>query len=165
MQPLSRGPSPCSSLALFSTSSGSVFSAGHVRARNPCITVLRRYDRGDLFISSRSRSVRGHRRWLRYGRFHTRSRAVRLLGRALSDRPPYHWTAIRGSGAGHDVTLALAHLSITEEWWRESFAVLGAIAVGGTAWAHVSMQTDTALRPGAAPSPIQPPNGATIGIG
>jgi hypothetical protein len=34
---------------------------------------------------------------------------------------------------------------------RESFAILGAIAVGGTAWAHVSMQTDAAPRPGAAP--------------
>ena len=38
---------------------------------------------------------------------------------------------------------------------------LGAIAVGCTAWARVSMQTDPALRPGVALGPIQPPNGAT----
>jgi hypothetical protein len=56
--------------------------------------------------------------------------------------------------AGYGVTLALAHLGIPEEWWREPFAVLGAIAVGGSAWANVSMQTDSALRPGAAISPI-----------
>jgi hypothetical protein len=69
--------------------------------------------------------------------------------------------AVPAARAGYDVTLALAHLSIPEEWLRKSFAVLGAIAVGGAAWAHVSMHTDTALRPGAALSPIQPPNGAT----
>src|SRR6476660_6349271 len=70
--------------------------------------------------------------------------------------------AVPAARAGYDVTLALANLGIPEEWWRKSFAVLGAIAVGGTAWAHVSMRTNTALRTGAALSPIQPPNGATI---
>jgi hypothetical protein len=68
--------------------------------------------------------------------------------------------AVPAAHAGYSVTLALAHLGIPSEWWRESFAVLGAIAVGGIAWANVSMQTDPALRPGAALSPIQPPNGA-----
>ncbi|MEH2561595.1 hypothetical protein [Bradyrhizobium sp. AZCC 2289] len=69
--------------------------------------------------------------------------------------------AVPAARAGYDVTLAFAHLGIPSEWWRESFAVLGAIAVGGTAWANVSMQTDIALRSGAASSPIQPPNGPT----
>ena len=73
--------------------------------------------------------------------------------------------AVPAARAGYDVTLALANLGIPEEWWRKSFAVLGAIAVGGTAWAHVSMRTNTALRPGAALSPIQPPNGATTTSG
>lgn len=62
--------------------------------------------------------------------------------------------AVPAARAGYDVTLALAHLGIPEGWWRESFAVLGAIAVGGTAWAHVSTQTGTALRPGVALGPI-----------
>ena len=48
--------------------------------------------------------------------------------------------AIPAACAGYEVTLALASLGILEEWWRKSFAVLGAIAVGGTAWAHVSMR-------------------------
>ena len=73
--------------------------------------------------------------------------------------------AVPAARAGYDVTLALANLGIPEEWWGKSFAVLGAIAVGGTAWAQVSMRTDTALRPGPALSPIQPPNGATTTSG
>jgi hypothetical protein len=73
--------------------------------------------------------------------------------------------AVPAAHAGYSVTLALAHLGIPSEWWRESLAMLGAIAVGGIAWANMSMQTDPALRPGAALSPIQPPNGATTAGG
>jgi hypothetical protein len=73
--------------------------------------------------------------------------------------------AVPAARAGYSVALALAHLGIPSEWWRDSFAVLGAIAVGGIAWVNVSMQTDPALRPGAALSPIQPPNGATTAGG
>ena len=69
--------------------------------------------------------------------------------------------AIPAAHAGYSVTLALAHLGIPSEWWRESFAMLGAIAVGSTAWARVSMQTAPALRPGVALGPIQPSIGAT----
>lgn len=69
--------------------------------------------------------------------------------------------AVPAARAGYDLTLAVAHFGISEGWRREAFAMLGAIAVGGTAWANVSMQTETALRPGAALSSIQPPNGAT----
>lgn len=77
---------------------------------------------------------------------------LRLLIRLLFTVP--------AARAGYDVTLALSHIGIPAEWWRESFAMLGAVAVGSTAWARVSMQTDPALRPGVAFSPNQPPNGA-----
>jgi hypothetical protein len=73
--------------------------------------------------------------------------------------------AVPAAHAGYSVTLALGHLGIPSEWWRESFAVLGAIAVGGIAWANVSMQTDPARKPGAALSPLQPPNGVTTAGG
>jgi hypothetical protein len=63
--------------------------------------------------------------------------------------------------AGYDVTLALAHVGIPSEWWRESFAMFGAIVVGSTAWVRVSMQTDPALKPGTARGPIRSPIGAT----
>jgi hypothetical protein len=82
-----------------------------------------------------------------------RSPIVRLLIRLLF--------AVPAARAGYDVTLALANFSIPQEWWRESFAMLGAIAVGCTAWARLSMQTDPALGPGAVLSPMQPPSGAT----
>jgi hypothetical protein len=73
--------------------------------------------------------------------------------------------AVPAARAGYDVTLAFAHIGVPSGWWRESFAMLGAIAVGSTAWARVSMQTDPALRPGVALGPIQPPNGATTAGG
>lgn len=63
--------------------------------------------------------------------------------------------------AGYDVTLALSHIGIPSEWWRESFAMLGAIAVGSTASARVSMLSEPALRPGVGLGPAQPPIGAT----
>lgn len=73
--------------------------------------------------------------------------------------------AVPAARAGYDVTLALAHIGIPSEWWQESFATLGAIAVGSTAWARVSMQTDPALRAGVALGPNQSPNGATTASG
>jgi hypothetical protein len=73
--------------------------------------------------------------------------------------------AVPAARAGYDVTLILAQVGVPSEWWREAFAALGAIAAGGAAWAHVSTQTDTALRPGAALNSIQPPNGATTAGG
>jgi hypothetical protein len=73
--------------------------------------------------------------------------------------------AVPAARAGYDVTLALSHIGIPSEWWRESFAMLGAIAVGSTAWARVSMQIDPALGSGVALGPIQPPNGATTAGG
>jgi hypothetical protein len=48
--------------------------------------------------------------------------------------------------AGYDATLALAHIGTSSEWWRKSFAMLGAITVGSTAWARLSMQTEPAPR-------------------
>lgn len=73
--------------------------------------------------------------------------------------------AIPAALAGYSVTLAFAHLGIPSEGWAESFAVLGAIAVGGVAWANVSMQIDPAPSPGAALSPVQPPNGVPTTTG
>jgi hypothetical protein len=73
--------------------------------------------------------------------------------------------AVPAARAGYDMTLALSRIGIPSEWWQESFAMLGAIAIGSTAWARVSMQTDPALRPGVALGPIQSPNGATTAGG
>jgi len=151
MQPLSRGPSPCSSSAFFSTSFGlGIFCWARFAL---AIHVLRFFvgnECGDLYLPNRCGSVRRHRRWL-YGRLAlvvgqwvfsiARPSIVRFVIGLLF--------AIPAARAGYDVTLALSHIGIPSEWWRELFAMLGAIAVGSSAWARVSMQMDPALRPGA----------------
>jgi len=60
-----------------------------------------------------------------------RSRFVRLVIVLLF--------AVPAARAGYDVTLAFAHIGVPSEWWREAFDVFGAIAVGGTAWARMSI--------------------------
>jgi hypothetical protein len=47
--------------------------------------------------------------------------------------------ALPAACAGYDVTLAFAHIGVPYGWWREAFAVVGAITVGGTAWARMSI--------------------------
>ncbi len=68
--------------------------------------------------------------------------------------------AVPAAYAGYDVTLAFAHIGVPSEWWRQAFAVVGAITVGGTAWARMSIVRNPALRSGVAVVPPQPPMGA-----
>jgi len=67
-----------------------------------------------------------------------RSRIVRLVIGLLFAVPAAH--------AGYDVILALAHIGIPSEWLRESFAMLGAVAVGSTVWARMSIVRNSAYR-------------------
>jgi len=41
--------------------------------------------------------------------------------------------------AGYHATLGLAHFGIPSAAWREVFAIVGALLVGGTAWARMSL--------------------------
>ena len=68
--------------------------------------------------------------------------------------------AVPAACAGYDVILALSHIGIPSQGWREAFAVVSAILVGGTAWARLSISTLPALTPGVALGPVQPPIGA-----
>lgn len=68
--------------------------------------------------------------------------------------------AVPAARAGYDVTLALAHLGIPPGWWREVFAIFGAITVGCTAWARVSILTEPAPGGSVVPGPAQSPIGA-----
>ena len=101
---------------------------------------------GIIFISSRGRSVRCHRRWLHYGRFRTRHRAVHVLSRPFSRCPPCHWAAICASCGTRRRRCDLRACSC----WGSSglvagvFAIFGAITVGSTAWARVSILTEPA---------------------
>ncbi|MGH6834151.1 MAG: hypothetical protein ACREC9_01085 [Methylocella sp.] len=47
--------------------------------------------------------------------------------------------AVPASIAGYHATLGLAHIGVTSEGWREVFAVVGAVLVGGTAWARMTL--------------------------
>lgn len=47
--------------------------------------------------------------------------------------------AIPAAVAGYHATLGLAHIGVPSYGWREAFAVLGAIIVGGTAWARMTL--------------------------
>ena len=54
--------------------------------------------------------------------------------------------AVPAARAGYDVTLAFAHLGVPSEWWREAFAVFGAISVSCTTWARMSIAGKPAFR-------------------
>jgi MFS family permease len=54
--------------------------------------------------------------------------------------------ALPAACAGYDVTLAFAHIGVPSEWWREAFAVVGAITVGGAAWGRMSIVRNPAPR-------------------
>ena len=45
--------------------------------------------------------------------------------------------AVPAAIAGYHATLGLAHIGIPSEAWREVFAVVGAVLVGGTAWGRM----------------------------
>ena len=45
--------------------------------------------------------------------------------------------AVPAAIAGYHATLGLAHIGMPSEAWREAFAVVGAILVGGTAWGRM----------------------------
>jgi hypothetical protein len=47
--------------------------------------------------------------------------------------------AVPAAVAGYHATLGLADVSIPSEGWRAAFAVLGAILIGGTAWARMTL--------------------------
>jgi hypothetical protein len=47
--------------------------------------------------------------------------------------------AVPAAIAGYNGTLGFAQMGIPSEAWRVTFAVIGAIAVGGTAWARIAL--------------------------
>ena len=47
--------------------------------------------------------------------------------------------AVPAAIAGYHATLGLAHVGISSEGWRAAFAVLGAVLIGGTAWARMTL--------------------------
>jgi hypothetical protein len=44
--------------------------------------------------------------------------------------------------AGYHSTLVVAHIGVSLQGWREAFAIIGAILVGGTAWGRMTLRAD-----------------------
>lgn len=59
--------------------------------------------------------------------------------------------AVPAAFAGYHATLGLAQLGIPSPAWREAFAVIGAIFVGGTAWGQMTLLADPLDRGGPCP--------------
>jgi hypothetical protein len=47
--------------------------------------------------------------------------------------------AVPAAMAGYHAALGLAQLGVPAELWQQAFAVIGAVAVGGTAWVRVAL--------------------------
>jgi hypothetical protein len=47
--------------------------------------------------------------------------------------------ALPAAMAGYHAALGLAQLGVPAELWRQAFAVIGAVAVGATAWARLAL--------------------------
>jgi hypothetical protein len=50
--------------------------------------------------------------------------------------------AVPAAVAGYHATLALAQIGVPSHDWREAFAIIGAILVGGTAWGRMALPAD-----------------------
>ena len=69
--------------------------------------------------------------------------------------------AVPAARAGYDSAFSLALIGCPSEWWREAFAVVAAITVGGTTLARMSIVRNPAPREVVLrPVPSQPPMGA-----
>jgi hypothetical protein len=77
-----------------------------------------------------------------------RSRIVRIVIGLLF--------AVPAARAGYEVTLALSHIGTPSESWRTAFAMAGAMLVGGTAWARLSIVTSPLSRRGVTLGPTRP---------
>jgi hypothetical protein len=65
--------------------------------------------------------------------------------------------AVPAAVAGYHATLGLAHIGVPSEGWREAFATVGAIMVGGTAWARMTIFAPPNVRQGVVASSAQFP--------
>jgi hypothetical protein len=49
--------------------------------------------------------------------------------------------------AGDHAALGLAQIGVPAEGWRQAFALIGAIVVGGTAWARMALSVPDGAMP------------------
>jgi hypothetical protein len=68
--------------------------------------------------------------------------------------------AVPATIAGYHATLGFAHIGVPSEGWREAFAVVGAVLVGGTAWARMMLFVPPRVERGVAGGPASFPMAA-----
>jgi hypothetical protein len=73
--------------------------------------------------------------------------------------------AVPAAMAGYHAALGLAQLGVPAELWQQAFALIGAVAVGATAWARLAFPNPPETGPGdgadfRSPSPAAPAPGA-----
>src|SRR6266478_1256696 len=56
--------------------------------------------------------------------------------------------AVPAAMAGYHAALGLAQLGVPAELWEQAFAVIGAVAVGATAWARLALPNPPETGPG-----------------
>ena len=55
--------------------------------------------------------------------------------------------ALPAALAGYHVALAMAQMGVPSRFWREVFACVGAVFIGGTAWTRLAVFTETPTSP------------------
>jgi hypothetical protein len=65
--------------------------------------------------------------------------------------------AVPAAIAGYHATLGLAQIGVPSERWREAFAMIGAVIVGGTAWARMTLLAAPVVGQGVAAGSVQLP--------
>jgi hypothetical protein len=50
--------------------------------------------------------------------------------------------AVPAAVAGHHATLGLSQSTVSSDWWGEAFAFIGAVLVGATTWARMTLFAD-----------------------
>ncbi|WP_415914749.1 hypothetical protein [Rhodopseudomonas palustris] len=65
--------------------------------------------------------------------------------------------ALPAAVAGYQLSLGFAHLGIVSEGWRQVFALIGAVTVGGSAWTRMGMLVAPLPIEGVHASSPQPP--------
>jgi hypothetical protein len=65
--------------------------------------------------------------------------------------------AVPAGIAGYHATLGLAQIAVPSEAWRMAFAIVGAVLIGGTAWARMWLFLPPPAGQGGAESPAYPP--------
>ncbi len=73
--------------------------------------------------------------------------------------------AVPAAIAGYHATLGLAHIGSPSDGWRDAFAILGAVLIGGTAWARMTLFAPPTLGPSVARVPASLPLAAATKAG